>query len=1330
MPILSLSLRQGLLLLISLLCLTLLPQPAVACDLFDRSNLVAWCIVPFDAAKRSPAERAEMLARLGIRQLAYDWRAEHIPQFDEEVAAMQRHGIRITAWWIAPPDLSDVNRTILDVVRRHQLKLQFWALVPDPPADLSQEQKVAQAAAALRPLAEEAGNLGCQVALYNHGGWFGEPENQLAIVKALDLPQVGIVYNLHHGHAHLDRFPQILAELKPHLLALNLNGMLPRGDELGQKILPLGAGSLDLKLLQDICASGWRGPIGILNHTDLDAEQRLADNLAGLDWLLPQLKGEPPGPRPKMQTYEFPAEPVAPESSSSEGATTPEPTETSAFEQLEIETLLDQALVHGNATRGAFVFGSAKFACISCHRIGKQGGNVGPDLSRVGTCLKPEEIVSALLWPKRTVKPEYAATAVATTDGVIHQGYVVRTSDSELVLREATSGQELTIPQAEVDDRQSLGSLMPDGLMAAMSDAQRRDVIRFLLELGHAEHDHAQLLEQVHGVTPFEFDKAPLDPSQWRFANHPVNRDRIYDFYAKQADHFRTLEHPVAVLPEFPGLDGGTLGHWGNQTEETWRDDRWNQTELGSVMSGIFRHEALLVPRAVCVRLGPAGELSACFDPETQTYRLVWKDGFVRFSPVRHGFVDGLLLAGTPVEFQAQQAPPGQRVYRGFYRHGAQVAFAYNIDGRLYLDVPTVQEGRFFNHIAPADEHPQRHLIQAGPAQWPQELTAQITPGTGAPYAIDSIGVPFDNPWKAPMFFGGHDFLPDGSALLCTMQGDVWRVSGLDDPAGKVLWRRFASGLSHALGLVVHQGQVYVQCRDQLTRLHDQNQDGEADFYESFCRAFETSPAGHDFICGLERDGRGNFYTASGNQGLLRIASDGARVDVMATGFRNPDGLCVLPDGSISVPGSEGEWTPTSLICLIPPAIPPNPRLHFGYRGPIDDQPPAWPMVYLPRGLDNSAGGQTYIDSDRFGPLSHQIAHYSYGAGTWFLLLRDEVDGQAQGAVVPMPGDFPAAIHRGRVNPHDGQLYVSGMAGWGTYTQADGCFERIRYVGPQEQSQLPTAFHVHQNGVLLTFAEPLDPELATNPQQQFAQVWNYRYSSAYGSAEYAPSHPGVVGHERLEIASAHLLSDGRSLFLELPELQPVNQLHLRLRVGAPQPIDLFATINALDAPFTDFPGYLPSEKIIAAHPQLADMALVARPPQPNPWAGEIKEATPLALAAGKNLTFETRVLRAKAGTPIKLTFSNPDVVPHNWVLVRPGSLARVGDLTNRLVADPDAVLRHYVPESEDVLAYTDIVAPNQQFSIYFQAPAEPGQYPFLCTFPGHWMVMNGQLIVE
>jgi azurin len=142
------------------------------------------------------------------------------------------------------------------------------------------------------------------------------------------------------------------------------------------------------------------------------------------------------------------------------------------------------------------------------------------------------------------------------------------------------------------------------------------------------------------------------------------------------------------------------------------------------------------------------------------------------------------------------------------------------------------------------------------------------------------------------------------------------------------------------------------------------------------------------------------------------------------------------------------------------------------------------------------------------------------------------------------------------------------------------------------------------------------------------------------------------------------------------------------------------------------------------------MAALSVVKPPNPWRMSIRNARAIHLAAGQNLTFTPAALSVRAGEAIKLTFSNPDVVPHNWALVRPGTLAKVGELVNKIIAEPDAASHHYIPRTDDVLFYTDIVPPGNDFTISFQAPSSKGRYPFLCTFPGHWMVMNGVMTVE
>ncbi|MEZ6044495.1 MAG: hypothetical protein R3C11_02715 [Planctomycetaceae bacterium] len=161
----------------------------------------------------------------------------------------------------------------------------------------------------------------------------------------------------------------------------------------------------------------------------------------------------------------------------------------------------------------------------------------------------------------------------------------------------------------------------------------------------------------VHGPAKFEYDRKPLHPEDWPNWQHQMNRDRLYDFYAKEGEHFRQEAKSPHLLMEFPGLDGGSFGHWGNQTEDSWADDRWNETQLGSVQAGIFRHGDITIPRGVCVQLGDDNELSVCFDPDSLSYPVVWKEGFVKFSSVRHGFMHGLTLEGTPVAVHKPETP-------------------------------------------------------------------------------------------------------------------------------------------------------------------------------------------------------------------------------------------------------------------------------------------------------------------------------------------------------------------------------------------------------------------------------------------------------------------------------------------------------------------------------------------------------------------------------------------------------------------------------------------------------------------------------------------------
>ena len=242
----------------------------------EKRNLVAWCIVPFDAKKRNPQQRAEMLSQLGIRRVAYDWRAEHVPRFEEEILEYQRLGIEYFAFW-------DSHETAFSLFEKHGMQPQIWKTVPSPQAT-TQAMRVQVAAEALLPLVKRTARLGSKLGLYNHGGWGGHPENLVAVCRSLrevyQAEHVGIVYNFHHGHGDIETFEASMALMLPHLLCVNLNGM---NEGAKPKILPIGSGQHDLMMLRSLQRAGYQGPIGILGHVATeDVALTLQKNLTGL----------------------------------------------------------------------------------------------------------------------------------------------------------------------------------------------------------------------------------------------------------------------------------------------------------------------------------------------------------------------------------------------------------------------------------------------------------------------------------------------------------------------------------------------------------------------------------------------------------------------------------------------------------------------------------------------------------------------------------------------------------------------------------------------------------------------------------------------------------------------------------------------------------------------------------------------------------------------------------------------------------------------------------------------------------------------------------------
>ena len=279
---------QSLLIILAILTSCQQKKKTETTDIFDKENLIAWCIVPFDAAGRSPEERAHMLDELGIAQLAYDYREEHLPSFVEEINVLAAHGIDLRAVWFwvngdSTGLLDSSNEFILESLKTMNTRTELWVSFPESYFDGNKDAESLQiAVSAIGEILQRAEEIGCTLALYNHGGWFGEPGNLIRIIEAIGSDKIRIVYNFHHGHHRIDSFSEDFTQMMPYLSVVNINGMRKEGP----KIITLGKGDRELGMLKVIKESGYTGPIGILGHTDgEDIRPVLERNLKGLEQL-------------------------------------------------------------------------------------------------------------------------------------------------------------------------------------------------------------------------------------------------------------------------------------------------------------------------------------------------------------------------------------------------------------------------------------------------------------------------------------------------------------------------------------------------------------------------------------------------------------------------------------------------------------------------------------------------------------------------------------------------------------------------------------------------------------------------------------------------------------------------------------------------------------------------------------------------------------------------------------------------------------------------------------------------------------------------------------
>jgi hypothetical protein len=318
---------------------------------------------------------------------------------------------------------------------------------------------------------------------------------------------------------------------------------------------------------------------------------------------------------------------------------------------------------------------------------------------------------------------------------------------------------------------------------------------------------------------------------------------------------------------------------------------------------------------------------------------------------------------------------------------------------------------------------------------------------------------------------------------------------------------------------------------------------------------------------GLQTDDAGNFYYAKSARHalpaivphhgtLLRVSADGTRTDILATGFRAANGVCLNPDGTFFVTDQEGHWTPKNRINHVIPDGGFYGNI-FGYTDVTDtaDSAMRQPLVWITNAKDRSPAELLWVPKNTWGALGGSLLNLSYGYGRIYVVPHETVGDQMQGGVCELPiADLPTGVMRGRFHPN-GALYVCGMVGWATNCQQDGGFYRIRYTG--KPAHLPIAIRARVGELTFTFTEALDAN--TTAAAFTANAWSLKRSADYGSQHF--------NEHALAIESARLSADRRSVILRIPQLAPTQCIEtawkLRDATGAEFAGNIHHTIHAL-----------------------------------------------------------------------------------------------------------------------------------------------------------------------
>lgn len=604
--------------------------------------------------------------------------------------------------------------------------------------------------------------------------------------------------------------------------------------------------------------------------------------------------------------------------------------------------------------------------------------------------------------------------------------------------------------------------------------------------------------------------------------------------------------------------------------------------------------------------------------------------------------------------------------------------------------------------------------------------------------------------------------VPGERLLVCTRRGDIWWVDGAYEPEPRPRFSRFAEGLHEPLGIAAAPGGgVYVAQRQEVTLIEDKDGDGRADSYRTVF-TFPISGSYHEYAFGpvVAPDGtmRVTLNVAFGGvtqspvpwRGwMLEITPDG-RMTPIAAGLRSPADLFRTSKGLWLFSDNQGEWVGSGRVTEVQPGdfvghpaglawahLPGSPvklrpqdvvaagePMHTLVQKMPGLKPPTVWLPHTVLGISN-AGIFEDLSGGAFGPYAGHLFVSDQGQSKILRITLEQVRGVWQGAAYSFREGFESGILRVQQGER-GVVFAGETArGWGSVGPKQYGLERLEWTGHlpfdvQEVTAQPDGFRIQ-------FTQPVDRETAAQASSYVLAGFTYKYNGAYGSP---PIDRMACPIQRVEVAAdglsvriaAHCLREGYIHELKLPGIRAVGGGDALLHPT------VYYTLNRIpEGPRIIPPEPKEAEWCVAAVPATANAPSPKRPTRPGPgwkvWEGDRQ----ILLSTRPGLKFDQERLTAKAGEKVLLVFRNDDDMLHNFVLCAPGRGNAVGEAALKLGVE--AAERSYVPASDDVIVHTAVLEPGATDRIFFEAPMQPGDYEYICSFPGHSTLMRGILRV-